>query len=257
MNSIVPALLTSNTVILKHTTQTILCAERYSATFTTTNLPNNVFQHVHTTHKTIATMINDPRIGFVAFTNSIKNNHTIQTAASTHFINTKLKLNNKNPSYMHHDTNITLTITKNVDNTFFNTNQSYYSIERIYVHKRVYDQFVKNIQTKTLDYVLNNPRNQTTTINPMVTTKTTAFVRDQINKTLTQNTQTITRETNFTASATNTPYLNPTILININHSISVMHDKSFKPIINIIKISNNNKTITLMNNSPYNLSTYI
>ena len=254
INSIAPALLAGNTVILKHATQTILCAERYSAAFEAVGLPEGVFQHIHADHAAIASMIGDQRIGFVAFTGSVEGGHSIQAAASTRFIGTGLELGGKDPSYVRHDADLALAIAENVDGAFFNAGQSCCSIERIYVHERVYDDFVDGVRAETLKYVLGDPRDSGTNIGPMVTAKAAAFVRGQIDDALGRGATAITSEADFAGSRPGTPYVGPTVLVGVDHSMSVMRDESFGPVVGIVKVSSDDEAIALMNDSPYGLS---
>jgi acyl-CoA reductase-like NAD-dependent aldehyde dehydrogenase len=254
VNSIVPALLAGNTVILKHATQTILCAERYSEAFAAAGLPDGVFQHVHATHDAIASMIGDPRIGFVAFTGSVEGGHAIQAAAASRFIGTGLELGGKDPSYVRHDADIALAVAENVDGAFFNAGQSCCSIERIYVHERVYDDFVDGVRAETLNYVLGDPRDEATTIGPMVNAKAAAFVREQIDEALAKGARAVTTEAGFAAARVGTPYVGPTVLVDVDHSMSVMRDESFGPVVGIMKVRNDDEAVALMNDSAYGLS---
>ena len=139
VNSVVPALLAGNTVVLKHATQTLLCAERMSEAFAAAGAPDGVFQHVVATHDDVAAMIADPRIDFVVFTGSVEGGHVIQRRAGERFIGTGLELGGKDPSYVRPDCDLDFTIAENVDGSFFNSGQSCCAIERIYVHADVYD----------------------------------------------------------------------------------------------------------------------
>jgi acyl-CoA reductase-like NAD-dependent aldehyde dehydrogenase len=254
VNSIVPALLAGNTVILKHATQTILCAERYSEAFAAAGLPDGVFQHVHATHDAIARMIGDPRVGFVAFTGSVEGGHAIQAAAASRFIGTGLELGGKDPSYVRHDADVALAVAENVDGAFFNAGQSCCSIERIYVHERVYDEFVEGVRAETLKYVLGDPRDAATTIGPMVNAKAAVFVREQIDEALAKGARAVTTEADFAAAAVGTPYVGPTVLVDVDHSMSVMRDESFGPVVGIMKVRNDDEAVALMNDSAYGLS---
>jgi acyl-CoA reductase-like NAD-dependent aldehyde dehydrogenase len=254
INSIAPALLSGNTVILKHATQTILCAERYSAAFEAAGLPEGVFQHIHADHAAIASMIADPRIGFVAFTGSVEGGHSIQAAAASRFIGTGLELGGKDPSYVRADADLELAIAENVDGAFFNAGQSCCSIERIYVHESVYDDFVDGVRAETLKYVLGDPRDASTSIGPMVTTKAATFVRGQIDEAIARGATAITSEADFAGSRPGTPYVGPTVLVGVDHSMSVMRDESFGPVVGIMKVSSDDEAIALMNDSPYGLS---
>ena len=180
VNSIVPALLAGNAVILKHATQTLLCAERYREAFTAAGLPEGVFQHLHATHDDVARMIGDERIGFVSFTGSVEGGHAIQAAAQRRFIGTGLELGGKDPAYVRPDADLALAISETVDGSFFNAGQSCCGIERIYVHDAVFDEFVDGFVAEARRYVLGHPLDPESTIGPMVNTKAADFVRGQI-----------------------------------------------------------------------------
>ena len=72
VNAIIPALMSGNCVILKHATQTPLCAERYEAAFSKAGLPKGVFQYLHINHDDVTKIVKDDRINYVAFTGSVK-----------------------------------------------------------------------------------------------------------------------------------------------------------------------------------------
>jgi acyl-CoA reductase-like NAD-dependent aldehyde dehydrogenase len=257
VNSIVPALLAGNTVILKHATQTLLCAERYSEMFAAAGLPDGVFQHVHATHDDIALMISDDRVDFVAFTGSVDGGHAIQAAASARFIGTGLELGGKDPSYVRPDSDLAYAIGENVDGAFFNAGQSCCSIERIYVHADVYADFVDGFVEKARGYVLGDPLDPTTSIGPMVTAKAAAAVRDQISEAFAKGARAALDEGAFPESRPGTPYLGPTVLVEVNHSMKVMTEESFGPVIGIMRVESDDEAIQLMNDSPYGLTAAI
>jgi acyl-CoA reductase-like NAD-dependent aldehyde dehydrogenase len=257
VNSVVPALLAGNSVILKHSTQTLLSAERYSEAFAAAGLPAGVFQHVHATHQDIAAMIADERIGFVAFTGSVEGGHAIQAAASRRFIGTGLELGGKDPSYVRPDCDLDYAIAENVDGAFFNSGQSCCGIERVYVHADVYDAFVDGFVALTKQYRLGNPLDPEVTIGPLVNTKAAEFVRGQIADAVAQGARALTTEADFASSRAGTPYLGPIVLVGVNHDMRVMQEESFGPVIGIMKVRGDEEAIRLMNDSPYGLTASI
>jgi acyl-CoA reductase-like NAD-dependent aldehyde dehydrogenase len=257
VNTIIPALLAGNSVILKHATQTLLCAERYAEAFRAARLPDGVFEVVHATHADIAAMIDDPRVGFVAFTGSVDGGHAIQRAARERFIGTGLELGGKDPSYVRADADVDLAIAENVDGAFFNAGQSCCGIERIYVDTTVYDRFVDGFVDLARTYVLGNPRDPTTTIGPMVNTAAAEFVRGQIADAVAGGARALVSETAFPASAAGTPYLGPTVLVDVDHSMRVMSEESFGPVIGIMRVSSDDEAVALMNDSDYGLTAAI
>jgi acyl-CoA reductase-like NAD-dependent aldehyde dehydrogenase len=257
VNTIVPALLAGNTVILKHAVQTTLCGERYAQAWAAIGGPVGVFQTVQASHEDIATMVADSRIDFVAFTGSVDGGHAIQRAAATRFIGTGLELGGKDPSYVRADADIAYAIGENVDGSFFNSGQSCCGIERIYVADSAFDQFVDGFVAATRGYVVGDPRDEATTIGPMVSARAAASVRAQIAQAIGRGARALVSERDFPMSKEGTPYLGPTVLVDVDHSMDVMRQESFGPVIGIMRVKNDDEAITLMNDSVYGLTASI
>ncbi len=257
VNSIVPALLVGNAVILKHATQTLLCAERYQEAFTAAGLPEGVFQHLHVTHDDVARMIGDERIGFVSFTGSVEGGHAIQAAAHRRFIGTGLELGGKDPAYVRPDADLALAIAETVDGSFFNAGQSCCGIERIYVHDAVFDEFVDGFVAEARRYVLGHPLDPESTIGPMVNTKAAEFVRGQIAEAIGRGGRLLVGEADFPMSTAGTPYLGPSVLVDVDHSMRVMTEESFGPVIGIARVNGDAEAVGLMNASAYGLTASI
>jgi acyl-CoA reductase-like NAD-dependent aldehyde dehydrogenase len=257
INSLVPALLAGNTVVMKHASQTLLCAERFSQACEAAGFPPGVFQHIHATHATVEKMISDQRINFVVFTGSVNGGAAMERAAAGRFIGVGTELGGKDPSYVRHDADLALAIAENVDGAFFNSGQSCCAIERIYVHTDVYDQFVDGFVDLTKQYVLGNPLDPDTTIGPMVSTAAAAFVRRQIEDAFESGAQQLVGESHFANSNTDSAYIGPTVLVDVNHSMSVMREESFGPVIGIMRVNSDDEAIQLMNDSPYGLTASI
>ena len=257
VNSIVPALLAGNTVILKHATQTLLCAERYQAAFIAAGLPEGVFQYLHATHDDVARMIGDERIGFVSFTGSVEGGHAIQAAAQRRFIGTGLELGGKDPAYVRPDADLALAISETVDGSFFNAGQSCCGIERIYVHDAVFDEFVDGFVAEARRYVLGHPLDPESTIGPMVNTKAADFVRGQIAEAVGRGGRLLVGEADFPMSTAGTPYLGPSVLVDVDHSMRVMTEESFGPVIGIARVNGDAEAVGLMNASTYGLTASI
>jgi acyl-CoA reductase-like NAD-dependent aldehyde dehydrogenase len=257
INSIMPALMAGNSVILKHSFQTPLCAERIAEACQAAGFPAGVFQYLHATHDDVANMIKDQRVDFVAFTGSVEGGHAVQRAASERFIGTGLELGGKDPAYVRADVNLPHAIENVVDGVFYNAGQSCCGIERVYVDSKIYDQFVEGFVDLTNQYVLDNPTLPGTTLGPMVTTRAAMFVRGQIEEAIQRGAKALINEKRFPKSAPNTPYLAPQVLVDVDHSMSVMSEESFGPVVGIMKVSSDEEAIHLMNDSQYGLTASI
>ena len=148
--------------------QTPLVAEALTRSVRPAGLPEDVFQFLQLTGSRRQTLIRDSRIGFVAFTGSVAGGHAVQRAAGERFIATGLELGGKDPAYVRPDAPMQATIENLVDGAMFNSGQSCCAIERIYVHRDVYDQFVDGFVELTKQYNLGNPLDPETTLGPMV-----------------------------------------------------------------------------------------
>ena len=254
INSLVPALLAGNTVVMKHASQTLLAAERFSAACAAAGFPDGVFQHVHAGHAQVERMIGDPRVNFVVFTGSVQGGAAMERAAVGRFIGVGTELGGKDPSYVRSDADIDLAIAENVDGAFFNSGQSCCGIERIYVHDSVYDRFVDGFVDLTKQYVLGDPRDAATTIGPMVNESAARFVRGQVAAALSQGARALVSESDFAAAADGTPYMGPTVLVDVDHDMDVMREESFGPVIGIMRVRDDDTAVQLMNDSPYGLT---
>jgi acyl-CoA reductase-like NAD-dependent aldehyde dehydrogenase len=254
INSLIPALLAGNTVIMKHASQTLLCAERFSEACAAAGFPTGVFQHVHASHSAVERMIQDPRINFVVFTGSVQGGAAMERAAAGRFIGVGTELGGKDPSYVRHDADMALAISENVDGAFFNSGQSCCGIERIYVHDSVYDAFVEGFVDLTKQYVLGNPMDAETTIGPMVNAAAATFVRGQVSAAIASGARALVDESHFAASAAGTAHMGPTVLVDVDHSMNIMREESFGPVIGIMRVHNDDEAIALMNDSPYGLT---
>jgi acyl-CoA reductase-like NAD-dependent aldehyde dehydrogenase len=257
VNSIVPAILAGNAVILKHSAQTPLCAERYADAFAAAGLPAGVFQYLHLSHEDTARIIKDARVDFVAFTGSVAGGHAVQEAAASRFIGVGLELGGKDPAYVRPDANLAHAVENLVDGAFFNSGQSCCGIERIYAHEAIYDRFVEGFVELTKKYRLGHPLEADTNLGPMVRASAADFVRGQIGEAVGAGAKALVDPKLFPADKAGTPYLAPQILVGVDHSMSVMRDESFGPVIGIVKVKSDEEAIGLMNDSPYGLTAAI
>ena len=254
VNAIIPALVAGNTVVLKHSGQTPLCAERFASAFAAADLPHGVFQYLHLDHDDVARVVGDARVDFVSFTGSVAGGHAVQRAASERFIGTGLELGGKDPAYVRPDADLGHAVALLADGAFFNAGQSCCGIERIYVHDDVYDDFVEGFVEETYRLRLGNPLDAETTLGPMVRTSAADAVRDQVADAKAKGARALIDAGRFPASREGTPYLAPQVLVDVDHSMELMTEETFGPAIGIMKVASDEAAIELMNDSRYGLT---
>lgn len=254
VNSVVPAIMAGNAVVLKHSAQTPLCAERFAECFAEAGLPEGVFQAVHLSHESTERVIRDPRVDFVAFTGSVAGGHAVQRAAADRFIGTGLELGGCDPAYVRHDANLAHAVDSLVDGAFFNSGQSCCGIQRIYVHERLYDDFVAGAVALTNRYVLGDPTSADTTLGPVVRTAAAEQIRRQVAASIAAGAIPAIDEKAFAKSAAGTPYMAPQLLLGVDHRMPVMREEIFGPVAGIMKVAGDDEALSLMNDSDFGLT---
>jgi acyl-CoA reductase-like NAD-dependent aldehyde dehydrogenase len=251
VNSVVPAIMAGNAVVLKHSSQTPLCAERFAECFTEAGVPEGVLQYVHCTHDQTARMIGSSAVDFVAFTGSVAGGHAVQRAAADRFIGTGLELGGKDPAYVRPDADLAHAVENLVDGAMFNSGQSCCGIERIYAHERIYDAFVEGFVNLTRQYRLGNPLDPQTNLGPMVRARAADFAREQVGA------ASLVDPKAFSADQEGTPYMAPRVVVKVDHSMRLMTEESFAPVIGIMSVKSDEEAIALMNDSDYGLTAAI
>ncbi len=252
VNSVIPALMAGNAVLLKHSAQTLLVGERFQRAFD--GLPKGLFQNLVLTHEQTAALIASRAVDQVNFTGSVAGGRAIETAAAGRFLGVGLELGGKDPAYVRADADLAYAIETIVDGAFFNSGQSCCGIERIYVDARVYDAFVEGAVALTRQYVLGDPLDEATTLGPMVRAEAAGFVRGQIAQAERAGARALIDPKSFARDAAGTPYIAPQIVVDVTHDMSLMRDESFGPVVGIMKVDSDAQAVRLMNDSPYGLT---
>ncbi len=257
VNAVVPALVAGNAVILKHSHQTPLCAERFAAAFEAAGVPHGVFQVLHLNHLDTARLAADRRVAGVCFTGSVEGGHAVQRALAEKFATAGLELGGKDPAYVRHDADLKHAIENLVDGAMYNSGQSCCGIERIYVHEKLYEDFVEGAVALTKQYRLGNPTSAETNLGPLVRPSAAAFVREQIDQAQRQGARALIDPAHFPANEVGSPYLAPQILVDVDHTMRIMTEETFGPAVGIMKVSGDEEALRLMNDSPYGLTAAI
>jgi acyl-CoA reductase-like NAD-dependent aldehyde dehydrogenase len=257
VNSVVPAIMAGNSVVLKHSAQTPLCAERFEQCFREAGLPDGVFQVLHMSHEDTERVVRDPRVDFVAFTGSVAGGHAIQRAASERFTGTGLELGGCDPVYVRHDADLAHAIENIVDGAYFNSGQSCCGLQRIYVHENLYHSFVEGYVDLTRKYVLGSPLDEATTLGPVVRPAAADAIRRQVGVSVSAGAIPIIEESEFPMSVPGTAYLAPQILLDVDHSMPVMKEEIFGPVAGIMRVRSDEEAIGLMNDTAFGLTAAI
>jgi acyl-CoA reductase-like NAD-dependent aldehyde dehydrogenase len=257
VNSVIPAIMAGNAVVLKHSAQTPLCAERFAQCFREAGLPEGVFQFLHLSHEDTERVVGDKRVDFIAFTGSVDGGHAIQRAAGSRFIGTGLELGGCDPAYVRDDAHLAHAIENIVDGAFFNSGQSCCGIQRIYVHQKLYRNFVDGAAALIRKYVLGNPTDPATTLGPVVRTAAGDQIRAQIAASTRFGARSTVNELDFPMSRAGTPYLAPQLLADVNHSMTIIREEVFGPVAGVMPVTGDDEAVRFMNDSRFGLTAAI
>ncbi len=251
INTVAPALIAGNTVVLKHAAQTLLVGERMAKAFHDAGVPADVFQNVFLDHDTTSALISEKAFDFVNFTGSVGGGQAMERAAAGTFAGVGTELGGKDPGYVMEDADLDAAVDTLIDGAMFNSGQCCCGIERIYVHESLFDAFVEKAVAVVNGYKLGNPLDAETTIGPMANIRFAKEVRAQIAEAVEMGAKT---HIDTFPEDDGGAYLTPQILTNVTHDMRVMRDESFGPVVGIMSVKSDEEAIALMNDSEFGLT---
>ncbi|UWQ16180.1 aldehyde dehydrogenase family protein [Jannaschia sp. M317] len=252
INTIAPALMAGNTVVLKHASQTPLVGERMVRAFHEAGVPEDVFMNLFLDHDTTSDLIAGRAFGFVNFTGSVAGGQAIERAAAGTFTGVGLELGGKDPGYVMEDADLDAAVDTLMDGAMFNSGQCCCGIERIYVHESLFDAFVEKAVALVKGYKLGNPLDPETTIGPMAQVRFAEGVRAQVAEAVAEGATAHIAPEDFPEDGG--AYLAPQILTNVTHQMRVMREESFGPVVGIMPVKDDAEAIALMNDCAYGLT---
>lgn len=253
INTVAPALIAGNTVIIKHASQTLLVGERMVRAFNEAGVPKDVFQNIFLDHDTSSALIAAKSFDFVNFTGSVGGGQSIEKAAAGTFTPIGLELGGKDPGYVMEDANLDAAVDTLIDGAMFNAGQCCCGIERIYVHESLYDRFVEKAVEIVSAYKLGNPLEEATTLGPMAHKRFADEARAQVAEAIADGATPLIDAAKFPEDDGGA-YLAPQILTDVTHDMRVMRDETFAPVVGIMKVVNDAEAIALMNDSDFGLT---
>ena len=253
INTVAPALMAGNTVVIKHASQTLLVGERLVRAFVEAGVPEDVFINLFLDHDTTAALISAGKCNFINFTGSVEGGRSIERAAAGTFAGLGLELGGKDPGYVMEDADLDAAVDTLMDGATYNSGQCCCGIERIYVHESLYDQFVEKSVAWVSNYKLGNPLEQETTLGPMANKRFAKVVREQIADAVSRGARALVDPKLFPADDGGA-YLAPQVLVDVDHSMAFMKEETFGPAVGIMKVKGDEEAIALMNDSRYGLT---
>ncbi|MEM6666369.1 MAG: aldehyde dehydrogenase family protein [Pseudomonadota bacterium] len=253
INTVAPALMAGNAVMLKAASQTLLSGERIVAAYVQAGIPDDLFQAIFLDHGTTSALIGAGQFDFVNFTGSVGGGRAIERAAAGTFTPLGLELGGKDPGYVMEDADLDWAVDVLTDGAMYNSGQCCCGIERVYVHESLYDAFVEKAVATVEKLKLGSPLDANTTLGPMAHKRFAETVREQTAQAIAAGAKALVDPAKFPEDDGGA-YLMPQVLVNVSHEMRVMMEESFGPVVGIMPVKNDAEAIRLMNDSSYGLT---
>ncbi|KAJ3386355.1 hypothetical protein HDU84_001596 [Entophlyctis sp. JEL0112] len=257
VNGVVPALLAGNTVLLKQAPQTLPCADRFAAALEAAGLPSGVFQTLPIDHAVAATVLKDPRVTHAHFTGSVRGGREVSKTVAEKFMGLGLELGGKDPAYVRADCDPKHAAENLVDGAMYNSGQSCCGVERIYVHESIFDAFVAEAAAVAATYKLGDPLDPATNLGPVVNVNAANNIRAHVDEAVSKGAKLLVDPVLFPLAKPGTAFVAPQILVNVDHSMKIMKEETFGPVVGVMKVKSDEEAIELMNDSDFGLTASI
>ncbi|MBB1285792.1 aldehyde dehydrogenase family protein [Flavisolibacter sp. BT320] len=251
VNVFVPALLAGNAVLYKpseYATLTGLQIEKY---LKEAGVPDSVFT-VAIGGKEVGEKLLDLPLDGYFFTGSYKTGQHIYERVAPKMVPCQCELGGKDPLYVADDiADIKAVAASTADGAFYNNGQSCCAVERIYVHQAVYDEYINAFVTEVQSYKIGLPTEDGVYVGPLSRKEQLAFLEEQILEATEKGATVLTGGKRINDKGY---YFQPTVLTNVDHSMRLMKDESFGPVIGIMKVENDEEAVRLMQDTDYGLT---
>ncbi len=253
VNAVVPAVLAGNSVVLKHSPRTPLCAGHFERAFVEAGAPEGTVQAIFLDYAGTEKLVGDPRIDHVLFTGSVLGGHKIQAAARDRFLHVGLELGGCDPAYVAEDCDLGPTVENIVDGALYNAGQSCCAVERVYVHRSLYSKFIEAVEPLVRGYVLGNPEVDSTTLGPIAQPWHPAQLEALVADAARRGAQVVTggRATQVDGRGR---FFQPTLLTGVAAEARVMSEESFGPLLPISPVDSDEEALARMNASRLGLT---
>src|SRR5690606_8078545 len=198
--------------------------------------------------------VGSPEVDFVAFTGSVDGGHAIVRAAAERFVGIGLERGGKDPAYVRADADLSVAVEALVGGAFFDSGQSCCGVERIYVHQDLFQSFVAGFVSLTRAYRLGDPLEPDVNLGPVVRDRAADHVRSQVAEATAAGARALIDPASFEHARERGPYLAPQVLIDVDHTMRVMTEESFGPVVGIMPVADDEQAVQLMNDSDYGLT---
>ena len=251
VNVFIPALLAGNALMYKPSEYATLTGLQIEKLLKQAAAPENIFQVAIGAGSVGDLLLKLPFDGYF-FTGSYKTGKHIYEKVAPKMVPCQCELGGKDPLYVADDIQDIKTVAAaTADGAFYNNGQSCCSVERIYVHEKVYDQYINEFLKEVQSWKIGSPRDEGIYIGPLTRKEQLTVLENQVEDAIRKGATILTGGKKINSKGY---FFEPTVLLNADHGMSIMKDESFGPVIGIMKVNNDDEAIELMKDTEYGLT---
>lgn len=251
VNVFVPALFSGNAVMYKPSEYATLTGLQIQELLYQAGVPEEVFQVAVGGAQVGEILLNTPYDGYF-FTGSYKTGKYIYEKVASRMVPCQLELGGKDPLYVADDIeDIKKVVAGTADGAFYNNGQSCCSVERIYVHERIYDEYVNEFEKEVKSYKLGLPAEDGVYLGPLTRKDQISVLEVQVADAIAKGARLLTGGKRVNSKGY---YFEPTVITEVSHEMKLMKEESFGPVIGIMKVRNDEEAVKLMNDTEYGLT---
>jgi acyl-CoA reductase-like NAD-dependent aldehyde dehydrogenase len=255
VNVVVPALIAGNAVIVKHSPITPLCGLHFERAFESLSVPGLV-ANVVVSNEDAERMIGDARIDYVSFTGSVATGRKVYAAAAKRLIDVGLELGGKDPAYVAEDADLDFACENVVEGACYNAGQSCCAVERVYVHAKHYDAFLRVAREHLAALKPGDPLDEGTTLGPLARKEALDVLDAQVKDAVKRGAKVLAggKRAPHPAGKSTSLFFEPTLLADCPNDALVMQEESFGPLVPVARVRDDAEAIERMNDSRYGLT---
>lgn len=251
VNVFIPALLAGNSVLYKPSEYATLTGLEIERLLKEAGVPDDVFQVAVGGKATGEALLALDFNGYF-FTGSYKTGRYIYEKVAPKMVPCQCELGGKDPLYVADDvTNVASVAASTADGAFYNNGQSCCAVERIYVHENVYGPYVDAFRKEVASWKKGKPTDDGVYFGPLSRKDQVSVLDAQVKDALAKGAGLLMGGGKSDGKGY---YFEPTILTNVDHSMSLMREESFGPVIGIMKVKDDNEAVSLMKDTEYGLT---
>ena len=247
-NVFIPALLAGNSVLYKPSEFATLTGLAIAKMLHDSGVPDDAFIALVGGGEVGAALIRQPVDG-VFFTGSYATGRRIAQAVAGRMIKLQLELGGKDPVYVCEDVDVARAAAGIADGAFYNTGQSCCSVERIYVHEKIFKPFVDAFVAEVKGYRAGDPFDEKTYLAPLARAAQVKVLEAQVRDATKKGATILAGGKRGKGSR-----FDATVLVDVDHTMTVMREESFGPVIGLMRVKGDADAVKLMNDTDYGLT---